>query len=159
MYQSLFNFFRNYRIHFTLGAALLFTVVGMVSCADDDRVENPFLSDVQVNFTANLNLPQFSQLKFDNNTVEVSTDGIGIRGLIIHRVTENLFLAYERSDPNHSPNECSALMIEGNEVTCPCDSDDNRYNLITGQPVSGGGQYGLKPYRIEKTGNTLVISN
>lgn len=140
-------------IYFTL------IILACISCSDDDRVENPFLTDIQVNFTANLDLPQFNTLKFDNNTVIVDSDGIGIRGILIHRVTEDLFLAYELSDPNHTPNDCSALIIEGNTAKCPCEEDDNEYNIITGQPVSGDGQYGLKAYRIEKRGNSLVISN
>ena len=130
-----------------------------ISCSDDDRVDNPFLVDIQVNFTANLDLPQFDSLNFDNNTVIVDTDGVGIQGIIIHRVTEDLFLAYERSDPNRVPSECSALIVEGVTAISPCEDDDNSYSIITGQPLSGGGQYGLKAYRIEKNDNLLIITN
>lgn len=130
----------------------------IISCSDDDRVDNPFLPNVPVNFQANLNLPQFGDLEFPGSTVIVEADGIGIRGLIIHNVNNELFTAFELSDPNHTPNSCSSQSVEGIIATCKCE-DGNSYNIVTGQPNSGDGQFGLKAYRIQKQGNSLIITN
>ena len=129
------------------------------SCKDDDQIENPFLPDITVDLRLNLNLPQYSKLKFPGNSEVVDTEGIGIRGIVVYSINETLFTAYDLSDPNHSPNSCSKQIIEGTTVTCPCDDDDNSYTIISGQPLTGGGSYGLKAYRVRLEGNTLFISN
>lgn len=130
----------------------------LVSCSSDDRVENPFLPNVSVNFEANLNLPQFGDLEFSGNSVAVEIDGIGVRGLIIYNVNGTNFNAFELSDPNHTPNTCSSQTVNGSVSTCKCD-DGNKYDLNTGLPISGGGEYALKRYRVQKQGNSLIITN
>jgi hypothetical protein len=51
------------------------------------------------------------------------------------------------------------MTISGIEATCPCTDDNNKYNIITGQPISGNGQYGLKAYRAERVGAIVRVSN
>jgi len=138
--------------------SLLLLLSFFINCESDDRIENPFLPNVGVNFTVNLNLPQFSSLEFPGSTEIINIDGVGIKGVIVHNVNGDLFTAYELSDPNHVPNSCSAQTVSGIISTCGCE-DKNSYNIITGQPSSGDLQYGLKAYRIVKQGNTLIITN
>ncbi|MBQ4819769.1 hypothetical protein [Aquimarina sp. MMG016] len=138
----------------------LFLVLSMfmiLSCEDDDRADNPFLPNVSVNFEANLNLPQFSQLEFQGNTVIVETGGVGIKGLILHNSLSGGFRAFELSDPNHFPNSCSTQTFSGSVSTCNCE-DENKYDLNTGVSLSGL-PYGLKPYRVQLQGSSLFISN
>lgn len=137
---------------------LIILVSCLAGCSSDERIDNPFLPNVAVNFTANLNLPQFSNLEFPGSTVVVQTDGIGIKGIIIHNVNGSLFTAFELSDPNHSPNECSSQSVEGIVASCNC-LDGNSYDIITGQPQSSELPYGLKPYRAELQGSSIFISN
>lgn len=137
---------------------LIVTMSAFISCSDDDRIDNPFLPNVAVNFVVNLNLPQFGNLEFPGSSVVVNSDGIGVKGIIIYNVNGSLFTASELSDPNHAPNTCSSQTVDGIIATCNCE-DGNSYNIVTGQPISGNGQYGLKAYRIEKQGNTLIITN
>lgn len=74
---------------------------------------------------------------------------------------DNQFVAWEASCPNQTPNECSTMILEGQNVRCPC--DDFEYNLFFGQllnaPEDGGRFYNLLPYRAVLAGNSVIISN
>ena len=50
------------------------------------------------------------------------------------------------------------MKVEGLTATCRCD-DANEYNIITGEITKGEGEYAMKPYRIERRGNVIEISN
>ena len=50
------------------------------------------------------------------------------------------------------------MTVEGVVATCNCE-DENSYNIITGELLEGEGQYSMKPYRIERRGNTIEVYN
>jgi len=138
--------------------ALLWICSILVSCSKSDNTNSncKFLLNVGVNVSINLNLPQYNQLLFTSNSVFIS--GVGNNGVIVTN-TGTGFLAWDGSDPNHNPSPCSALTITGLEGTCGC-GDDNTYSLITGQPLGSGSlPCGLKNYRIDQNGNTLLVTN
>ncbi|WP_347923802.1 hypothetical protein [Pontimicrobium sp. SW4] len=137
--------------------SLLFPLL-LVSCSKSD-INNRncrFLLNIGVNTSINLNLPQYSSLQFVSNSVFVPNVGNG--GLIVTNSGTG-FLAWDASDPNHTPSSCSKLEVNGLEGTCGC-SDANVYSLITGQPLSDPNlNCGLKAYRVEQSGNDLIINN
>jgi hypothetical protein len=115
-----------------------------------------FLLNIGVNLNVNMNLPQFSQLQFVSNSVYVPNAGNG--GIIVTNSGTG-FLAWDASDPNHTPSSCSVLTITGLEGNCGC-ADANIYSLITGQPLNNSSlRCGLKAYRVEVSGNNLFITN
>lgn len=136
---------------------LAFLFVVFACSSDDSRNNNPFLVDLGFQIDLNTNLPQYGNLNFPGNSVIVPN--VGLRGLVVYNFNNSQYVAYELSDPNHSPNNCSQMTINGIEATCPCPDDINKYNIITGQPIEGNGQYGLKAYRVERNGATIRISN
>ena len=127
----------------------------LVNCEDDDNLNNcNFLLDVGVNFTVNLNLPQFNQLQFPNSPVLI--EGIGNYGIYVINTGGN-YRAFDAGDPNHIPEACSFMERNGLEVTCGC-ADENTYLLATGTsnnqlPCS------LQEYRVTRSGANLVITN
>ena len=130
----------------------------LVSCSGNSVDDNNcrFLLDIGVNFTIDLSLPQYSQLTFAGNSVYIPN--IGNAGVIIASTGAD-FYAWDASDPNHTPNSCSALIPNGLFGTCGCD-DGNSYNFITGTPDGNDGlRCSLRNYRIEKNGNNLLIFN
>lgn len=136
----------------------LFLFLLFFSCSDNaNQNENcKFLLNIGVNEVVNLNLPQYSQLQFAGNSVYLSNAGNG--GIIIASTGAD-FYAWDAADPNHAPTACSVLTISGLEGTCGC-GDNNTYSLVTGQPLNNGAlQCTLRNYRVEKSGNTLLISN
>jgi nitrite reductase/ring-hydroxylating ferredoxin subunit len=138
---------------------LFVVVVGLLAAceSDDIRTQNPFLVDISFQAPLNTDLPQYSSLNFPNNSVVVPN--AGLRGFVIFNIGNDQYRAFELSDPNHSPNDCSRMQVEGFEVSCPCPDDNNAYSLTTGEPIRGGGEFGLKMYRTRRSGNTIIVSN
>jgi hypothetical protein len=146
---------------------LLFSFVLLTTCSGNS-VDNPncrFLLEGEVNLPINLNLPEYSQLQFDLQSVYVRNVGNG--GIIVINAVTS-YLAWDASDPNHTPNGC-VLKASGVNATCEC-SDKNTYSLINGQPLGhllpngdiepdSGLLCSLKFYRVEQSGNNLLISN
>ena len=137
---------------------LVFCLIFLTNCSDNSNT-NPncqFLLDVGVNVTINMSLPQYSELQFVSNSVYIAN--AGNRGIIVTNAGSGYF-AWDASDPNHAPSNCSVLQITGLEATCGC-ADENTYSLVTGQPLQNSSlQCALKNYRVEQNGNTLFISN
>ncbi len=135
---------------------VLISVV-LVACSNSNNSNDncKFLLNIGVNVNINLNLPQYSQLQFISNSVYIPN--VGNNGVIVTNSGTG-FLAWDASDPNHTPNSCSALSANGFEGTCGC-TDANTYSFITGQSLGTALPCTLKRYRVEQSGNTLFISN
>lgn len=129
----------------------------LTACSKNDPVNRcNFLLDVGVNATVNLNLPQYSQLQFTSTTVYIPNQGNA--GVYLSR-TGDQFRAFDAADPNHPFNpQCSLLVNEGGIGTCGC-ADANEYSLATGLPISENVACTMKEYRVESSGNTLLITN
>ena len=124
---------------------------------DDNRlINNPYLNQIPVSLNLNLNLPQYNALKYPGNFVVLSNQGI--RGVVIYNVNNSLYTAFDLSGPNHSPNNCSTMTIQGVVATCQC-SDNNSYDLVTGQHQTETQAYPMLPYRAQRNGDVLVITN
>tara|TARA_B100000508_G_C11451960_1_gene274586 strand:- start:26 stop:463 length:438 start_codon:yes stop_codon:yes gene_type:complete len=142
----------------TLGWLFIALILG--SCkGDDDRPlddNNPNLTTPIVNITLNLNLPQYNPLRFPGNSIVLNQQGI--RGIIVYNVNNDLYTAFDLSDPNHFPNDCSRMTVEGIIATCTCD-DDNSYDIVTGQHQSNENKYPMQQYRTERVGDNITVSN
>lgn len=138
----------------------LLLVFIILSCSknDEKQVRNPYLTEPVVNLNLNLNLPEYNPLKFPGNAVIVSQ---GIKGIVVVCVSESQYFAYELSDPNHVPSNCSRMELDGFIATCPCPDDENEYNIMnfgrhTTDPDT---KYSMQSYRAERSGNTVSVSN
>ena len=69
----------------------------------------------------------------------------GIRGIIIYRLNNTEFKAYERSCPHISPNDCTFLDVDDSGIKVVCRCDKTEFLLITGEPLNGA-SHGLKTY-------------
>ncbi|PRP68403.1 Rieske (2Fe-2S) protein [Nonlabens agnitus] len=133
-------------------------LICILACqSDDDARRNPFLIDLSFQTALNTDLPQYSSLNFANNYVVVR--GQGIRGIVVYHLGNDQFVAYELSDPNHSPNSCSSMNINGIIATCSCTDDNNTYNIIDGRHQTDPELFPMKPYRVSRVGNNVVVSN
>ena len=136
----------------------LFTFVFLYACSSNstDTTNCNYLLNISVNYSIDLNLPQYSSLNFAGNSIYIPN--IGNAGIIIASTGAN-FYAWDASDPNHTPSSCSALIPNGLFGTCGC-GDENTYNFVTGTPENNSNlRCALQNYRIEKTGNTLTVYN
>ena len=130
----------------------------LLSCSEKDNYDENcnFLLNVGVNLSLNLNLSQYNQLMFPSNPGYVPNEGNG--GIIVNN-TGTGYVAFDAADPNHVFSDCAILNITGVEGICGCD-ETHKYSLFTGQPLQNSNlQCSLKPYRVERNGNELFISN
>ncbi|PIB30861.1 hypothetical protein BFP77_03540 [Maribacter sp. 4U21] len=136
-------------------------VVLIVSCSNEQTNRNPFLQEIGFRFDANLNLPLYSPLTNTGSVVLVQSTGVGTRGVFIVNAGFNQFRAFEASCPNHEPNSCSTMVLDGQVATCEC--EEYQYSLFTGQqlnrPDDGNRYYDMLEYRATFNGNTVSISN
>ncbi|WP_373519167.1 hypothetical protein [Pricia sp.] len=139
----------------------LILLATLFSCDNDLGNRNPYLQEIGFRFDMNLNLPLYSPLTNFGNAVFVDNAGIGTRGFFVIQSTIGQYRAFEASCPNHVPNDCSTLLLEGQTATCSC--EDYEYSLFTGQlinrPDDGNRYYDMLEYRATKSGNVVVVSN
>lgn len=133
----------------------------LFSCDNDRGIRNPFLQEIGFRFDINLNLPLHSPLTNPGNAIYVGTQGVGTRGVFIINTGFDQLRAFEASCPNHEPNNCSTMELNGQTATCSC--EDYEYSLITGQllnrPDDGKRYYDMLEYRAIQSGNVVVVSN
>jgi nitrite reductase/ring-hydroxylating ferredoxin subunit len=121
--------------------------------ANSPNNNNPYLPNYSVNLNINLNLPEYSNLKFVSNAVYIY--GQGVRGIIVFNNSGKDYSAFDAACPNQALSSCSTMTIKGINAICACDNAE--YSLFSGQ--SAGKQYPLKQYRVEVNGNMLHVYN
>lgn len=137
---------------------MLFFVVGLLSCEDDDnRQQNPNLLNIQFDIVLDLNFPQYSQLNFPGNAIYVGGQGIGNDGIIVVN-TGSGFVAWDASDPNEFPSNCTRLQISGLTASSTC-QNSNSYSLVTGQPLEDGLEFPLLSYRVSPGDDSVRVFN
>jgi len=134
---------------------VIFSVITACSSSDDQVQNNPNLADLNFRFQIDLSLPEYNDLQFPGNSF--ATYNYGVRGIVIYNINNSQYTAFELSDPNHPPNSCSGMTVNGVIATCGCEA--NQYNVITGEIIEGEGQYTMKPYRVQKSGNRIEVFN
>ncbi len=139
----------------------LVVLVLLLSCDNDSGNRNPFLQEIGFRFDMNLNLPLYSPLTNLGNALYIDSPGIGTRGVFVIKSNFDQYRAFEASCPNHVPNACSTMSLNGQVVTCSC--EDYQYSLFTGQllnrPDDGERYYDLLEYRATQNGNVVVVTN
>ncbi len=140
------------KLHTIAFHAFLVLIITSCSSTDDDNQRNPNLLDI--NFSTQLGPIQVLDLEIPSNPIYVPNGGI--RGFFVINTGSGI-IAWEASDPNHAPNNCSQMMIDGINVICSC--EDYSYNLFTGQSNVEVLQYTLLPYRVSVSGNTITVFN
>lgn len=114
---------------------------------------NPNIPNYTVYLQINMSLPGYSNLQFPSNHIIDYSQGA--RGIVVFNNGTG-FVAFDLACPNQAFASCTTPMtISGIEATCDC--DNTVYNLFSGQ--SPGQQYPMKQYRVDISGNTLIITN
>jgi hypothetical protein len=136
---------------------LFFTMLILNGCDENNGsgYRNPNLPDFPVSLQINLNLPAFSNLQFPvQHIIDLSQ---GVRGIVVFN-TGSGYTAFDLADPNVPFQSCSQRMnIDGINAISTCQNPEVSYSLFTG--LANGQIYSLKPYRVQVSGNTLVITN
>ena len=124
----------------------------ITGCSKDKvRNTNPYLPDYSFSLTINTNLASYSKLNFNMQPLYINDGTSGIKGIIVMKVSDTDFRAWEASCPNQYPSDCSTLVISGLNAKCNCDNLE--YSLFTGV---GSSQYAMKPYKVEVFSTTSL---
>ena len=139
----------------------LILLVSLLACSNDRPNRNPYLQEIGFRFDLNLNLPLYSPLTNIGNVVYIPNSGVGTRGVFVINVGFDQYRAFEASCPNHVPNDCSTMLLDGQIAVRPCEQYE--YTLFTGQlqnrPQDGNRYYDMLEYRATYNGGVVVISN
>jgi len=149
---------------FLITVALVFT---FSSC----NKKNDVIPDTYVNFTLNLNDPQFvsltgfgSSVAVDAHTNNWGTAAAGYdgNGIIICSGNEE-FYAYDRTCPHDYTVNSLSIKVNidpSNSTIAICPKCGTKYGLtVGGTPASGIGRYPLKNYRTSLQGNYVTVWN
>lgn len=128
-----------------------FSILILFSCTGSSvRNKNPYLPDYSFSLVINTNLPLYSGLNSLINPKIVTDSGSGVN-IIVMKVSETDFRAWDANCPNQYPTSCSKMTINGINAKCSCDNIE--YSIFTG---IGTGNYTMKPYRVEVAGPNLI---
>ena len=132
---------------------LFFTllIITFLSC-NDTTDNNPFLPNVNVNFTVDLNLPQNNNLIIGGYVIYPD---VGVRGVVVN-FNGLTYSAVDLACPHLELQNCSVMTVEGSFVVCPC--DDERFQIFDGASVNNIGS-SARTYQVVKNGNLLRITN
>lgn len=129
------------------------------SCGKKELQRNPYLVDVRFQREINLSLPLYNQLNFVGGSFLI--EDVGVNGVLVFNLNGTSYLAWEATCPNHLPEACSKLSIEGVLVNCSC--EEFQYSLATGQLLNPSENLnppqGLLFYQVQNYNGILRVSN
>lgn len=132
-------------------------LVGLLLACEPQLIDEPIPFASFPNEIINLFLPEYSVLRSDKGYKEINS--IGVRGVIIYRVSSTEFRAYERNC-SFQPNEaCATVNIHasGLYLNDPCCGSS--FSFDEGEPSGGPAWRPLRQYRTQVSGSTLTISD
>ena len=139
--------------------ALLSFIIITVGCSSDGiRYQNPFIPNYSFSITINANLPLYSDLLSPINPTLIFDGTSGANGIIVMKISDTDYRAWEANCPNQYISACSQMIIKGTNAKCLC--DEIEYSLFNGVGINGEGEYTMKPYRVDVLAKNLIrVSN
>ena len=144
--------------------ALSFIIVLFVCLGCERPQENPNYPNAIIDFTIYPNTMHYYDLNVVSGWMYLTSDPQSTsRGIIVYRLYQDEFRAYDRLPPNN-PNaccdehgNCTRLVVDFPFVVDNCNGI--KYNIINGDIVEGDGVYPLIQYRTSFDGYELHIYN
>ncbi len=140
--------------------AWFFFLFFLIACSNNSSRRNPYLPEIGFRFEINLNLPLYSPLNTPGNAIYINSANAGIGGVFVINANFD-FVALEASCPNHVPNNCSTMELDGQIARCGCEQFE--YSLFNGlllnRPDDEQRYYDMLIYNTATSGSTVVISN
>ena len=146
--------FEGVKSQLTLGTlVLMMLLIFATSCRDDD--ENERVPRIQTDITLNLNLPEYNILLNPGGWIYLTG---GSRGIIVYRVSNDEFAAFDRHCTFNVPEACRVFVNEDSGITAKdtlcCGSV---FEIITGNVVEGPAQFALQSFRTQFNQNSDVL--
>lgn len=138
----------------------LLLFVSLLSCASDDRIDDPIPFRNFETIVININLPSYNALKINGGFVtitEFAGNSVGIRGIIIYRENETTFHAFEQNcsfQPNDACANVEPFALFMQDACC-----GSTFNYPDGRPTGGLAWRPLGQYQTTFSGSTLTITS
>ncbi len=134
-----------------------------------DRRDNDVIPDVFIDFTLDLNDPEFQGLNFVTGhlLVNANTNNMGPpaagymgSGIIVYHSNPGEFNAYDRTCPHDFVTYQKVEVVNVDGIYAICPSCSTSYALPGyGTPTDGPGRYPLKNYRTSYNGRFIRVWN
>ena len=150
-----------YMLKFIKIFILISLFTGLLSCEKEER--NPNIPDVFINFTLDPNSTFYQELNTAGGWMYLTSE-LPSRGIIVHRITLDEFVAFDRLPPN-DPNRCcegtncTRLIFDGHYTFAKDTCTETLYSLLDGSIFDGEGRYPLIRYNAVYSGGLLRVFN
>lgn len=140
---------------------LFVLVMSLGNCKKEDP--NPNIPDVYVNITIDPNSTIYQALNTAGGWMYLTAD-FPSRGIIVHRINNEEFVAFERMPPN-DPNKCcegttcTRLVVDEFYPFAKDKCTGTMFSLLDGSIFEGEGKYPMTRYNTTYYGGLLRIFN
>lgn len=153
-----------------LSGYISLTLLLLGACSCNKVSENPNVPNVHINITIDPNTTQFLDLNVVGGWLYLDQTSVGnfipypSRGIIVYRMSQDEFKAFERQPPN-DPNlccddtYCTSLIVNEYYPFVKDTCNGNLYQMLDGSLFQGSGQYPLIQYNALFDGGLLHIFN
>ncbi len=135
----------------------IFLLLAILPSGCRDPHENPYYPNAIIDITINLNKIDYYDLRVVSGFTYLTSDPMSTsRGIIVYRLSEDEFRAYDRLPPNnpncHDANgNLTRLVVDFPFVVDNC--NEIKYNIINGDLFEGDGVYPLIQYHTSFNGD------
>jgi nitrite reductase/ring-hydroxylating ferredoxin subunit len=133
---------------------IFFFILLILGCKDNSLNSN--IPYVAVNIYISLQDPEFIDLTVPSGSVNVTG---GSRGIVVYRVNQDEFKAYDRHCTYVPSSTCGIVEMENSGVTLRDNCCSSVFSIFTGFPSQGPATVRLKEYTTSFDGNFLRIYN
>jgi nitrite reductase/ring-hydroxylating ferredoxin subunit len=131
----------------------LFLLGIVTGCQKSSTTTNTGVPNVAVNFSIDINNPQYVNLTVPTGWMYVTG---GYHGIIIYRVSQDQFNAYDRTC---TYNNAGIVQVEKSSLIAIDSSCGSTFTLLSGAAQHGPATLPLKQYQTSFDGTTLTVSN
>lgn len=133
---------------------IIIFVLILVQCKDENNDPGSEIPNVYVNFYLQpdgIDFIPMGNWKYYNDE--------GYRGIIIYRVDQISFNAYERTCPYDAQKDCARVEVDNSAILMVDSCCMSYYSILDGMPAGGPTTLPLKQYFTEYDGSTLHVYN
>ncbi len=138
-----------------LNIFFIITLISIFFIKCDKNQSN--IPDVPVNFTINLDDPEYIDLAAVGNHVFMKN--AGVNGIIIYRSSIEEFHAYDRTCTYNPDDNCAVTNDENSPILVKCPCCGSKFSLYDGSVTGGPATRPLKEYKTSFDGTFLHVWN
>lgn len=125
----------------------------LINCKKDNNSNIPL---VEVDVYIHVNDPAYNNITVPGGWTYING---GSRGIIIYRVSNDAFKAYDRHCTYDSGNSCALVSVDASNITGYDSCCGSKFILTDGSVTQGPANLPLKQYATSFDGSTLHIFN